>query len=288
MSRHFSRRFVVSVFIVVLLSVAAFRAEAQGTRLLRQPTVSSEHVAFAHGGDLWVASRAGGAARRLTSTPAVEQNPRFSPDGRLIAFTSNRSGVESVYVLPVEGGNPTRLTWYPAASYALGWTPDGSRVLYASSREAAPAAYQRLWTVSPAGGPSELLPAPRGHDGSFSGDGSRIVVDRVARWDHEWRRYRGGQNKPLVILDLSDLSETALPNDRSVDLYPIWTLIGLPKLPGPMLAGENALLSVGCARAGALMARPATATNNDTRSLQRLNERSRFTETSPRRRVSSA
>ena len=222
MSQHFLARFAASVFVVFLLLAAAFTADAQGTRLLRQPTISSDHVAFAHGGDLWVAGRAGGEARRLTSTPAVEQNPRFSPDGRLIAFTSNRSGVESVYVLPVEGGDPTRLTWYPAASYALGWTPDGSRVLYASSRETAPAAEPRRWTRSPDGGPSEWLPAPRGHDGSLAGDGSRIVVDRVARWDPEWRRYRGGQNKPLVILDLSDLSEAALPNDRSVDLYPIW------------------------------------------------------------------
>jgi tricorn protease len=184
--------------------------------------MSAEHLAFAHGGDLWVVDRAGGEARRLTSTPAVEQNPRFSPDGEWIAFTSDRSGVESVYVVPVAGGTPTRLTWYPAASYALGWTPDGNRVLYSSSRETAPTGYQRLWTVSREGGPSEMLPSPFGHDGSFSPDGARIVVDRVARWDSEWRHYRGGQNTPLVILDLGDLSETRLPNDRTTDIFPLW------------------------------------------------------------------
>ncbi len=218
----FSHRHLVSILVLTLLLAAATPVAAQDTRLLRQPTLSAEYVAFSHGGDLWVADRAGGAARRLTSTPAVELNPRFSPDGRWIAFTSDRSGVESVYVLPIEGGTPTRLTWYPAASYALGWTPDGSRVLYASSRETAPAAYQRLWTVSPNGGPSELIKAPRGHDGSFSGDGSKIVVDRVARWDTEWRHYRGGQNKALVILDLGDLSEEPLPNQRTTDVFPVW------------------------------------------------------------------
>ncbi len=222
MTRRFSPALVSCFLIVLSLFVLPSMLSAQDTRLLRQPTLSSTHVAFEYGGDLWVAVRAGGVASRLTSTPAVEQNPRFSPDGQWLAFTSDRSGEDSVYVLPVEGGTPTRLTWYPAASYALGWTPDGERVLYASSRETAPTGYQRLWTVPRDGGPSEILPAPWGHDGSFSSDGKKIVVDRVARWDSEWRNYRGGQNTPLVILDLEDLSETRLPNDRTFDIFPLW------------------------------------------------------------------
>ncbi|HKJ02272.1 MAG TPA: hypothetical protein VJ997_07450, partial [Longimicrobiales bacterium] len=193
------------VLAALLLSVSG--ATAQGTRLLRQPTLSSTQVAFAYGGDLWVTERSGGTARRLTSTPAVEGDPHFSPDGRWIAFTSNRSGVPQVYVVGVDGGEPTRLTWYPAGSEARGWTPDGTRVLYASSRETAPVGYDRLWTVSPRGGPSTLLPAPWGYDGSYAADGRRLVVDRVTRWDWEWRSYRGGQNTPLTILDLNTLDE---------------------------------------------------------------------------------
>ncbi|MGW8265395.1 MAG: hypothetical protein ACWGSQ_03455 [Longimicrobiales bacterium] len=120
---------------------------AQGTRLLRQPTQSADQVAFTYGADLWVAPGDGGLARRITATPAVESDPHFSPDGRWIAFTSNRSGVPSVYVVSVEGGEPTRLTWYPAPSSARGWTNDGQRVLYASTRETAPTGHERLWTV---------------------------------------------------------------------------------------------------------------------------------------------
>ncbi len=195
---------------------------AQDTRLLRQPDVSDSHVVFAYGADLWIADLNGGVARRLTSTPAVESDPHFSPDGRWIAFTSNRSGTAAVYVVPIEGGVPVRLTWYPAGSYVRGWTPDGGRVLYASSRETAPSGYNRLWTVSHDGGPSELLPAPWGNDGSYSSDGGRIVVDRMSRWDEEWRNYRGGQNGPLTILNLSDLSEVHLPNERTTDIHPVW------------------------------------------------------------------
>jgi len=197
-------------------------SSAEGTRLLRQPTLSASHVAFAYGGDLWVVERAGGEARRLTSTPAVESDPHFSPDGRSIACTSNRSGVPAVYVIPLEGGTPRRLSWYPSDSYARGFTPDGERVLYASKRETAPSGYERLWTVPVAGGPSTLILAPFGHDGSYSPDGGRIVVERVSRWDTEWRGYRGGQNTPLTILDLETLAETRLPNARTTDVHPVW------------------------------------------------------------------
>ena len=202
---------------------APTEAGAQETRLLRQPTLSQDHIAFAYGGDLWVVDRQGGEARRLTSTPAVESDPHFSPDGRHLAFSSNRSGDWAVYVVPVEGGDPNRLTWYPASAFARGWTPDGSRVLYASNRETAPTPYDRLWTVSPEGGPSERVPAPFGHRGWYSPDGGSLVVDRVSRWDVEWRGYRGGQNTPITILDLETLDEVLLPHeDRPQDIHPVW------------------------------------------------------------------
>ncbi|WP_424520546.1 S41 family peptidase, partial [Rubrivirga sp.] len=207
---------------LVLAALVTVPAQSQETLLLRQPTLSAQHVAFAHGGDLWVADRSGGDARRLTSTPAVEADPHFSPDGRMIAFTSNRSGLEAVYTVPVEGGDPTRLTWYPASSQARGWSPDGARVLYASSRETAPVGYNRLWTVALEGGPSALVPMPRATDGAYSPDGQRMIVDRVRRWDQEWRNYRGGQNTPLAILDLESMEEIYLPNERTTDIEPVW------------------------------------------------------------------
>jgi tricorn protease len=210
------------------LAIPSLRGEAQDanapdSRLLRQPDLHGRQVVFAHGGDLWVGSLEGGEARRLTSTQAVESDPHFSPDGQFVAFTSNRSGIAMVYVVPAAGGTPKRLTWYPAASYARGWTPDGTRVLYASSRETAPVGFERLWTVPVAGGPSDRLAAPWGHDGSYSPDGKKILVDRVTRWDVEWRHYRGGQNTAFTILNLDDLSEVRLPNpERTMDIHPVW------------------------------------------------------------------
>ncbi len=213
---------VLSLIAFGVALIGAGPAAAQGTRLLRSPTVSSKQVAFEYGGDVWVVGRDGGDARRLTATPAIETGPHFSPDGSTIAFTSDRSGSDAVWVVPAAGGEPRRLTWYPGGAEALGWTPDGTEVLFASGRTSAPVPYTRLWLVPVDGGPPHEVPEEMGARGSFAPDGKRLVVDRVPRWDVEFRNYRGGQNTPLTILNLDDLSETKLPNDRTTDTHPVW------------------------------------------------------------------
>jgi len=205
------------------LLLAAAPLAAQGTRLLRQPSASATDIAFTYGADVWVVARAGGLARRITSTPAVESDPELSPDGQWIAFTSNRSGTPAVYVVGIGGGEPTRLTWYPAPALARGWSPDGNRILYATTRGTAPSAHHRLWSVARTGGISTPVTAGWGFDGNYAPDGKRVVVDRLTRWDPEWRSYRGGQNTPLRILDLATRDEVAIPNpDRSTDISPVW------------------------------------------------------------------
>jgi len=143
----------------VLSVVVASAIPAQGTRLLRDPSLGPTQIAFTYGGDLWVVGRQGGDARRLTSTPAVEADAQFSPDGRWIAFTSNRAGVNAVYLVSSDGGDPRRLTWSPSGDFARGWTPDGRAVLFASGRTSAPTPYRKLWTIPLDGGPARPLPS---------------------------------------------------------------------------------------------------------------------------------
>jgi len=209
-------------FFIAILLLTAYNANAQGTRLLRQPTISATQIAFEYGGDIWIVSKAGGDARRITSTAAVESNPHFSPDGQWIAFSSDRSGIPQVYIVSAQGGTPTRLTWYPSPANPRGWSPDGKQVIYACGRETAPVSFNRLWTVPVKGGPSAVLPAPWAFDGNYSPDGSKLVVDRVSRWDVEWRHYHGGQNTPLQVLDIKTLTEQTIPTDGSEDIHPVW------------------------------------------------------------------
>jgi tricorn protease len=195
---------------------------AQGTRLLRQPDLSDTHITFAYGGDIWVTELNSNLVRRITSTSAVESDPHFSPDGQQIAFTSNRSGSNSVYVVSVNGGDAQRLTWHPSPAIVRGWSNDGKRVLYASNRETAPNPYHRLWTIALQGANPELISSQWGFNGSYSPNGNEIVIDKMSRWDIEWRGYRGGQNTPLIILDLKTNQEELLPHNKTTDIQPLW------------------------------------------------------------------
>ena len=209
----------LSVILFFVISVSGF---SQGTRLLRQPTIHENYVAYTYGSDIWVTNLENGQTKRITNTGAIESNPVFSPDGKTIAFTSNRSGTASVFIVPTEGGTPTRLTYYPSSAIVSGWTPNGDEILYSTSRETAPSGYGRLWTISKDGGPAKLLSKQWGANGSFSPDGKKIVIDKISRWDGEWRNYRGGQNTPLIILDLKTMAEELIPNEKTTDIKPLW------------------------------------------------------------------
>jgi len=208
------------IFALLALFIG-FSSIAQ-TRLLRQPDMNSNHIVFTYGSDVWAYSFQTQETKRITSTPAQEANPMLSPDGKWIAFTSNRSGTASVYIVSVEGGQPKRLTWHPNGSGVRGWTNDGKSVLYVSSRESAPGRYNRLWTVPVKGGAPSLVSAQWGFNGSYSPDGKKMVIDKMSRWDGEWRAYRGGQNTPLIILDLKTSAETLLPHTNTTDIQPMY------------------------------------------------------------------
>src|SRR5690242_8127912 len=188
-----------------LIGARARAAESDGiTKMLRSPTVSATQIAFAYAQNIWIVDRAGGAARRLTSFQGQASNPRFSPDGRWIAFSGQYAGNEDVYVVPASGGEPRRLTWHPGADEVQGWTPDGKSVVYASGRATwAPSPAPRFWTVPAAGGPEQPLPLPRAYQGRISPDGTRIAYRMNNSWDEERRNYRGGQNRAIWITDLA-------------------------------------------------------------------------------------
>src|SRR5690349_7634995 len=84
-------------------SVAREDDPAGGTRLLRTPTVSATHIAFAYAGNIWIADRAGGDARRLTSFQGEATNPQLSPDGSLVAFSGQYGGNTDVYIVSSRG-----------------------------------------------------------------------------------------------------------------------------------------------------------------------------------------
>ena len=219
---HYALVILVSIFITGCF--AEIQAQnAGGTRLLRSPSVSETQIAFAYAQNIWVVPRSGGMARRVTSFQGQTANPHFSPDGKWIAFSGEYAGNQDVYIVPAEGGEPRRLTWHPSADLVQGWTPDGQKVLFSSARAtAAPTGAPRFWTVSVNGMVEEPMPLPRGFQGKISPDGSHIAYRMNNSWDDERRNYRGGQNRPIWIVDMKTWDLVLPPWTDSKDIDPAW------------------------------------------------------------------
>ncbi|MEP6718443.1 MAG: PDZ domain-containing protein, partial [bacterium] len=228
MSFHSSMRtYVVCVLaLIILLSTPpALRAQTpdRATRLLRTPTVSATQIAFAYGNNIWTVPRTGGSARRITSFQGQTINPHFSPDGKWIAFSAEYAGNLDVYVVAADGGEPKRLTWHSGVDQVQGWTPDSRSIVFASPRASwTPGAAPRFWTVPLEGGVEAPLPLPRAYQGKISADGSRIAYRMNNSWDEERRNYRGGQNRPIWIVDLKTYDLISPPWTDSKDVDPVW------------------------------------------------------------------
>ncbi|MFN7116248.1 MAG: PDZ domain-containing protein [Saprospiraceae bacterium] len=196
---------------------------AQGTQLLRQPTVSDQYIAFVYADDIWLVNREGGDAKRLTSFEGTESYPHFSPDGKMLAFTGQYDGNTDVFVIPTEGGEPKRLTWHPANDLVQGWTPDGKEVVFQSSREGVPTKIVKFYTVGLNGGLPKAMIMPQAAFGEISEDGKYAAYQPITFWDPEWRNYRGGQAMPIWILDLKSHALKRTPQaDRERHTDPVW------------------------------------------------------------------
>ena len=211
---------ILSLLCLFALTAIGF-AQTDAT-LFQKPTVNRTHIVFAYGGDLWIVPREGGDAKRLTNGVGEETEPRFSPDGSMVAFTGQYDGNTDVYVVPAAGGVPKRLTYHPGGDLVAGWTNDGKRVLFSSSRNSN-SFFPRLFTMSADGaGLPEEVPLPMAERGALSPDGAHFAYEPLSQWQPEWKRYRGGQTDYLWIARLSDSSVEKIPRKNSNDRYPMW------------------------------------------------------------------
>lgn len=191
-----------------------------GPLLTQSPALSATQIVFVHGGHLWSVPREGGEAKRLTARTEFEEFPRFSPDGRRIAFSAAYNGILDVYVMPAGGGSPSRLTHHPGLDAAAGWSPDGSRVLFSSWR--AGMGEWRLFSAPIEGGFPEDLPLPLAAGGSLSLDGKMVAYVPLPLVSRVWRNYRGGLTSKIWIATLADSSTVPIPRGNSSDSCPMW------------------------------------------------------------------
>ena len=233
------RRLILSLLLLACLALVPARAAAPAgnngeARLLRFPTIHGNTIVFGYAGDLYTVGARGGIARRLTSHEGYEMFPRFSPDGKHVAFTGQYDGNTEIYLIPSEGGEPKRLTYTATLgrddvsdrmgpnNICMGWAPDGQRVVFRSRMHSFNDFIGALYTVPLSGGLPEQLPLPRGGFCSFSPDGKKLAYNRVFREFRTWKRYRGGMSDDIWVHDFTTKKTVRVTDDPAQDIIPMW------------------------------------------------------------------
>ena len=138
-------------------------------------SVDGRVISFELNGNIWVMGADGGEAKQITSGAFQNHMPRISPDGKLIAFYSERNGNSDIYVMDINGANERRITADAALDAFMNWSPDGSKLVFCSERSG----NRDIWVQPLAGGPAlQLTTSPQADDDPvFSPDGSMIAFD---------------------------------------------------------------------------------------------------------------
>ena len=219
---NFLFKVVLSAFLTIPFTVWAI--DTRDTRMLTQPAISGNHIAFVYAEDLWIANTDGSQPKRLTVDEGVESAPYFSPDGKWIAFSAQYDGNTDVFLIPAEGGVPKRLTWHPAPDQVRGFTPDGKSVLFASQRSTFTNRYAQLYTVPVTGGAETRLEIPNAFHATYSPDGKWMAYTPIPDLFKQWKHYRGGGITNIMLFSFADKSVVKIPQPEGGcnDTQPVW------------------------------------------------------------------
>lgn len=216
-----------------LLISASFGAGAVTPLWLRDVRISPDGstIAFTYKGDIYTVPVAGGQARQLTTQSSYETEPVWSPDGKKIAFASDREGGSDIFIMDAAGGPATRLTFNSASEIPQGFTPDGKAVIYSASIQDAPSALlfpaswqTELYSVPVNGGrPRQILSTPAEAVNYLPDGKSFIYVDRKGGED-QWRKHHTSSvTREIWKYDAATGRHTNLTNHPGEDRSPAVT-----------------------------------------------------------------
>lgn len=219
-------RFSIGSLLLALAALALGQADERPIRFGRTPSLSPDgsQIAFSYQGNLWTVPRSGGVATRLTASDCLDLNPIFSPDGKWIAFMSNREGGTQVFVIPSQGGKVRQITMYSASTSLFDWFLDSRSLLIATNKYTLNPALYKLDVDS--GRLTTLLSdrsAP--YFGALSPDGKRFAYYRGGLVDHIRKGYKGSANFDIYVGDVGSKTAKVLWRDpqQMNDQFPSWS-----------------------------------------------------------------
>ncbi len=208
-----------TLFAIALFLAAAISAFGREARLVRYPHYHNGRIVFSYLGDIWTADENGQNVQRLTVNRARDVYGRFSPDGKWIAFSSERNGNLDVYLIPAGGGNAKQLTSHSAEDVVLGWSADSRSVLFSSNR--GEDFMPQLYLVSTEGGMPWKAGTDMGVQASYSPDGKRLAYNQKSQV--YWRKYyRGSYQSDIMIMDVAAKKFTQVTDFDGLDSWPMW------------------------------------------------------------------
>jgi len=211
----------VAIWALLLVLPVAACAIAPSA-LMRYPNSHENQIVFEARGNLWVVSKSGGTAKRLTTDPGRDFAPRYSPDGRWIAYVGLYEGKQEVFVIPSTGGESRRLTSQAKVDFVVTWTPDSKAVVFLSGRQAWNSRLKQAFTVPLNGGPASLLPVDRSGLISYGPDGHTIAYNRIFNNLSTWKRYDGGLAPDIYTYDFLSKRLDRITDWKGTDTCPMW------------------------------------------------------------------
>lgn len=207
----------------VMLAAAPVQAQTKpAAGMMRFPDVSKNSIVFAYANDLWIVDREGGTASPLASPEGAERFPRFSPDGKQIAFSGNYEGGTDLYTIPVTGGVAERKTYHPGSEVLCDWNPDGKGLLYSTNGFSGLGRVSQLFVMSNKNSVPQQLPVPYGTNGAISPDGKWLAYTPHSRDTRTWKRYRGGMASDVWLFNLKDKTSKQITDFEGTDSLPMW------------------------------------------------------------------
>lgn len=219
-----NNRLILIVASLCLLSVLSASAERSAVKLASLPALSPDGktLVFEYRRDLWKASSAGGRATRLTRHPAFDTRPIYSPEGKELAFQSNREDSWQTYIMPSAGGAPRQVTYHSEGSTPLDWFPDGSELLVRGDRDFKGFIQTRFFKVPAEKRENEeLIFDAACRDADLSPDGTRILFTRYGSKLYR-KGYNGSAASQIWLYNMQDQSFTKVCDDSAGCRSPLW------------------------------------------------------------------